>query len=320
MNSVRAYRDIRDSVGRRDRSMHDKTMSLAEAAALVPDGASLGIGGSIMSRTPMAMIWQLIKSGRRNLNVSRSMMSTDGDWVVGSGIADRIETSWCAQGISWGLSKVARDRFETGAVVYEEWSHLAMGQRYHAGAMGVPFMPMRTVIGSDLERLAAGKVGRSTCPFTGEEVLLVPALNPEVAIIHVQRCDRFGNAQIDGLPFMDIDLACAADRVILTTEEIVSTEQIRRAPERTRIPFFCVEAVVDVPFGSAPHECFGLYEPMMRHLDRYVARANSDPRSGFEALMTELVHEPADWTQFLERIGVAELVEAMGRGRSIYRD
>src|SRR5438477_614112 len=87
-----------------------------------------------------------------------------------------------------------------------------------------------------------------TCPFTGEPLLLLPALNPDVALIHVQRADPFGNAQLDGLQFLDIDLAMAANRVILTTERIVSNEQIRRTPHLTRIPFFTVEAVVEVPF------------------------------------------------------------------------
>ena len=108
----------------------------------------------------------------------------------------------------------------------------------------------------------------------------MPALNPDVALIHVQRCDAYGNAQIDGLQFMDIDLALAADRVILTTERIVSNEQIRRAPDQTKIPFFCVDAVVEVPYGSAPHECYGLYEPMMGHMESLCRAGEPDPVDG----------------------------------------
>ena len=115
------------------------------------------------------------------------------------------------------------------------------------------------------------------CPFTQEKLLLVPALNPDVALIHVQRCDAYGNAQIDGLQFMDIDLAMAANRVILTTERIVSNDQIRRAPDQTKIPFFAVDAVVELPFGCAPHECYGVYEPMIRHMEYYVGLVNKDP-------------------------------------------
>ena len=114
-------------------------------------------------------------------------------------------------------------------------------------------------------------------PVHRREASAVAALNPDVVLIHVQRCDAYGNAQIDGLQFMDIDLAMAANRVILTTERIVSNDQIRRSPDQTEIPFFCVDAVVEVPFGSAPHECYGVYEPMMNHLEAYVRQVNADP-------------------------------------------
>ena len=193
---------------------------------------------------------------------------------------------------------------------------MAVGLRFRAGAMGVPFLPMRSMLGSDLVgRLA--DVHEMACPFTGEKLLLVPALNPDVALIHVQRCDPYGNAQMDGLSFMDLDLAMAANRVILTTERIVSNDQIRRAPDHTKIPFFAVDAVVELPFGCAPHECSGLYEPMMQHMESYVALVNADPIEGMRRYLERFVLGPASWTEFLERIGVDELVRASRAGRSI---
>jgi glutaconate CoA-transferase subunit A len=158
------------------------------------------------------------------------------------------------------------------------------------------------------------------CPFTGEKLLLVPALNPDVALIHVQRCDAYGNAQIDGLQFMDIDLAMAANRVILTTERIVSNDQIRRAPDQTKIPFFCVDAVVEVAYGSAPHECYGTYEPMMQHMEAYVAQVNGDPIAGMKDYLDRYVYGPKSWTEFLSLIGMDEVLDATRRGRSIYDD
>ena len=140
---------------------------------------------------------------------------------------------------------------------------MAVGMRFRAGAMGVPVHADALDARARTCSRSGPKPSRSICPFTQEKLLLVPALNPDVALIHVQRCDAYGNAQIDGLPFMDIDLAMAANRVILTTERIVSNDQIRRAPDQTKIPFFAVDAVVEVPFGSAPHECYGVYEPML---------------------------------------------------------
>jgi len=315
----RPYPQLRDTVARRDRSLRDKVMSLEEAANLVADGETVGIGGSMMSRTPMAMIWQLIRSGRRDLTCVRPITTSEGDLLLGSGLSRHMITSWFSQGIMWGVSKVLRHHVESGQATFEEWSHLAIGMRLRAGAMGVPFMPMRPMLGSDVLRNRP-EAQTMTCPFTGETILLVPALNPDLAIIHVNRCDRYGNAQIDGLQFMDVDLAMAADRVILTTERIVSNDQIRRMPDQTKIPFFCVEAVVEVPFGSAPHECYGVYEPLMQHMNAYTSLVNADPVGGMQDYLDRYVYGPASWSDYLERIGLDELLDAARRGRSVLND
>src|SRR6478735_11400369 len=269
------YLELREELLRRDRSLRHKVVSLEEATSFVRDGDSVGIGGSTMSRTPMGMVWALARAGRKRLTCSRSIVSSDGDLLFASGICDHIVTSWFSQGIVWGISKVMRHHVETGKARFDEWSHMAMGLRFRAGAMGLPFLPMRSMLGSDVLR-ERPEPREMACPFTGEKLLLVPALNPDVAIIHVQRCDAYGNAQIDGLQFMDIDLALAANRVILTTERIVSNDQIRRAPDQTKIPFFTVDAVVEVPYGCAPHECYGVYEPMFEHLDGYAEGIKQD--------------------------------------------
>jgi glutaconate CoA-transferase subunit A len=117
---------------------------------------------------------------------------------------------------------------------------------------------------------------------------------------------------------MDIDLALAANRVILTTERIVSNDQIRRAPDQTKIPFLCVEAVVEVPYGSMPHECYGLYEPAMNHLDAYVDQVNSDPVEGMRRYLDTYVYAPKSWNDFLSLIGTEEVMSATRKGRSIF--
>jgi len=313
------YSELRRRTRERDRSLREKAMSLEEAAALVPDGASVGIGGSTMSRTPMAMIWALIRAGRKDLCCMRSITSSEGELLFASGASRHILTSWFSQGIVWGVSRVMRLYTETGRARFEEWSHMAVGLRFRAGAMGVPFLPMRSMMGSDLiGQLPDARV--IDCPFTGEKLVLVPALNPDVALIHVQRCDAYGNAQIDGLPFMDIDLAMAANRVILSTERIVSNDQIRRSPDRTKIPFLAVDAVVEVPFGSAPHECYGLYEPLFEHLDRYAARMRQDPEGNLRSYLERYFYGPKSWTEYLGLLGLDELLDASRRGRSIYDD
>jgi glutaconate CoA-transferase, subunit A len=313
------YTHLRQELAKRDRGLREKVVSLADAASFVRDGDSVGIGGSTMSRTPMALIWALIRAQRKNLSCSRCIISSDGDLLFGSGISDHIISSWFSQSILWGVSKVMRHYTETGKATFEEWSHMAVGMRFRAGAMGVPFMPIRSMLGSDVlkQRPEAKEI---ECPFTGEKILLVPALNPDVALIHVQRCDAYGNAQIDGLQFMDIDLAMAANKVILTTERIVLNDQIRRAPDQTKIPFFAVDAVVEVPFGCAPHECYGAYEPMMKHMENYVALVNKDPVGGMKEYLDHYVYGPKSWTEFLDLIGLEEILDAIGKGRSIYDD
>jgi glutaconate CoA-transferase, subunit A len=312
-----SYVELRERLSRRDRSLRDKVVSLEQAASFVRDGDSVGIGGSTMSRTPMGMIWALIRAGRKGLTCSRSIVSSDGDLLLASGVCDHIITSWFSQSILWGVSKVMRHHVETGKARYDEWSHMAMGMRFRAGAMGVPFMPIRSMLGSDVRSQRPEPV-EIDCPFTGDKILLVPALNPDVALIHVQRCDPYGNAQIDGLQFMDIDLAIAADKVILTTERIVSNNQIRRAPDLTKIPFFAVDAVVELPFGCAPHECYGVYEPMLRHMQSYVGLVNKDPVEGMRQYLERFIYGPKSWNDFLSMIGTDELLEAARAGEGIY--
>jgi glutaconate CoA-transferase, subunit A len=316
---VTPYQQLREATQARDRGLRDKVMSLQDAARLVKDGEHVGIGGCHTSRTPFAMVWALIRARKKDLVISRSITSTEGDLLLASGITSHVVTSWFTQGIVWGVSKVMRHYTENKLAQFEEWSHMSIGLRYRAGAMGLPFMPTRSMLGSDVIKRLGDRVRTMTCPFTGEDLVLLPALNPDVALIHVQRCDPYGNAQIDGLQFMDIDMAMAANRVILTTECIVSNDQIRRTPDRTRIPFFAVEAVVEVPMGAAPHECYGLYEPFFPHLDEFAARTR-DPVQGAQAYLDEYYYEPKSWNDYLAQLGMAEVLDACRRGRSVYND
>ena len=316
---TQSYLDLRAATKARDRSLREKVMTLEEAVGLVNDGDSVAIGGCTASRTPMALIWALIRARKSDLSISRSITSTEGDLLFASGVSRHILTSWFSQGIVWGISKVMRAYTESHRARFEEWSHMSLGLRYRAGAMGIPFIPTRAMLGSDV----AGQldnVKEIDCPFTGEKMLLIPALNPDVALIHVHRCDAFGNAQIDGLQFMDIDIAMAANRVILTTERIISNDQIRRTPDQTKIPFIAVDAVVEVPYGSAPHECYGLYEPMFAHMDAYAALTAKDPEAGVAEYLKRHYYGPNRWSDYLDLLGIGELLDASRRGRSIYND
>src|SRR5262249_34631743 len=146
-----------------------------------------------------------------------------GEWYMVAGAANTIVTSWQGIAVRWGISRVLREYVESGAVRFEEWSHLGLGLRYRAAAMGVLFLPTLTMLGSDLMQLTSART--MECPFTGKLVNLVPALFPDVAVLHVHRADRFGNCQIDGYPHMDADIARAATTVLVTAEEIMDDEE-----------------------------------------------------------------------------------------------
>ena len=316
---VQPYLNLREKTAARDRSLREKVMSLEEAASLVSDGNHVALGGCTLSRTPMAMIRTLIREKKKNLKISRSIVSTEGDLLYVSGVSQHIMTSWFSQGIVWGISKVMRHYTETKQARFEEWSHMSIGLRFRAGAMGIPVLPTRSMLGSGV----AGQlpdVEELDCPYTGERLMLLPALNPDVALIHVQRCDAYGNAQIDGLQFMDADIAMAANRVILTTERIVSNDQIRRAPDQTKIPFFTVDAVIEVPYGSAPHECYGMYEPFFVHLDQYAELIRKDPVTGAREYLERYHYGPESWSEYLGLLGISNMLDATRRGRSIYDD
>ncbi len=316
---VKSYSELRETIENKDRGLREKVMSLEEAVGMINDGDHVAAGGCHYSKTPMALIWEIIRQKKKDLVYSRSITSTEGDLLLVAGATKHVVTSWFSAGVTWGVSRIMRHYMQEGIARYEEWSHMTLGLRYRAGAMGIPFIPARSMMGSDLfPRLA--DIKEMDCPFTGEKLALVPALNPDVAILHTQRCDAYGNIQNEGIPFMDQDIAMAADKVIVTTERIVSNDQVRRAPDRTTTPFFCVDAVVEIPYGCFPHECYGLYEPDFDHMDMYVKTMMGQGPDGVKGYLDEYVYGPATWNDYLEKIGTKNILKATTNGRGVYND
>jgi glutaconate CoA-transferase, subunit A len=308
-------RHLRDELGGKLRPVADKLAPVDAAMRLVRDGDHLAIGGTLYSRTPMALLFELLRQGRTGLTLSRPLTCYEAELFLVSGAAVGIVTSWVGIGLPWGISRVVRELVEDGRATYEEWSHLALGLRYKAGAMGVPFLPTFSMLGSDLVRLV--DTHELTCPFTGEKVLLVPALNPDVALVHVQRADRFGNAQIDGYTHMDADMAAAARTVIVSAEEVVPPERILERPDATILPHFLVDAVVEAPMGAYPHECYGLYEADFAHFDEYVAAIRQDDGEAISAYLGRHVHRQPDFAGFLASFGAARLDGQRARAREL---
>jgi len=293
----------------------DKRMSAADAAALVVDGDHVAIGGTLYSRTPMAMLFELLRQHRQRLTLSRPLTCYEAELFFAAGAADKIVTSWVGIGLQWGLSPIVRHYVEHGLAEYEEWSHLGLGMGYKAGAMGVPFLPTLTMMGSDIA--VQRKLVTLQCPYTGQSVLAIPAVIPDVAIIHAHRADKFGNIQIDGYAHMDIDIARAAKRVIVSTESIISPEQIVADPSSTVLPHFAVDAVVEIPFGAYPHECYGLYEADFEHFDDYVALVKSRGADGAREYVESNVFAHEDFAGFLAQVGEVRIEDQCRKAREL---
>jgi len=283
----------------------DKRMTAEAAAALIRDGDHVAIGGTLYSRTPMALVFALLRQRRRHLTVSRPLACYEIELFLATGALDRIVTSWVGIGLPWGLAPIFRHYVERGEASYDEWSHLAMGLRYKAGAMGVPFLPSLTMLGSDLARTL--DLQTVTCPYTGERLAALPALNPDVALIHAHRADMFGNVQVDGYRHMDADIAKAARTVIVSAERIVGPEDIAASPAQTMLPHFAVDAVVAAPYGAYPHECYGLYGPDLEHFDAYVAAVREHGPAAGLRYVEENVDAHADFAGFVAAAGPERL-------------
>jgi glutaconate CoA-transferase subunit A len=299
------------------KSAGEKLTTVEDAVARIRDGDHVAVGGCLFSRTPMALVRELLRQRRTGLTLSRNLMCTEGEFLMVTGGVERVVTAWMSIGLPWGVSKILRHYVESGKVVLEEWSHLALGLRFRAAAMGVPFLPTLTMLGSDLMHVGGMKTLED--PYTGETLAAVPALFPDVAILHVHRADRFGNAQIDGYPHMDADIARAATTVLMTAEEIVPEEETRRHPDRTVIPGFVVDALVQAPFGSFPHECYGLYEADYDHFAEYTAAIDARGPAAVVDYLERHVLRPPTFADYLDLFGGARLAAQQRKARELTR-
>ncbi len=235
-----------------------KLQSLSDAIRHnVKDGDSIYAAG-FTHLIPFAAGHEIIRQGIRELTLARATPDLIYDQMVAAGCAKKVIFSYMGNpGV--GSLRYVRAEIEAGRLEWEEYSHFSMISRLQAGATGLPFMPMNPTAAGDLEK-ANPKYRKVIDPFTGGEVVVVPPLNPDVAIVHVQRADADGNAQIWGIIGEQKEAAFAAERVILTAEEIVDEAIIRSDPNRTIIPGFIVDAVCHVPYCAHPSYTQGFYD------------------------------------------------------------
>jgi glutaconate CoA-transferase, subunit A len=275
-----------------------KLLPLSEAIARnVHDGDSIYLAG-FTHLIPFAAGHEIIRQGRKNLTLARATPDLIYDQMVAAGCARKIIFSYMGNpGV--GSLRAVRSAVESGQLQWEEYSHFGMISRLQAGATGLPFMPMQQTAAIDLEK-ANPQIRRVVDPYTGQEVIVVPPLNPDVAVVHVQRADMYGNAHLWGIVGEQKEAAFAARRVILTAEEIVDSEIIRSDPNRTLIPEFIVDAVCHVPYAAHPSYTQGYYD---RDNDFYIEWDQiSESPEAIRAYLAEWVYGLPDRAAYWEKI------------------
>jgi glutaconate CoA-transferase, subunit A len=250
----------------------DKRASLAEAVSLVGDGAMVALGGGLCARLPMAMVRELIRQGRRGLHLIGSAHSIDVDLLVGTGAVRRCEESYVGFEQDLGLAPGYRRAAEAGTIEVAESCCATILAQLRAAEMGLPFLPVRGVRGSDIRRLHP-EYAEITCPFTGEILVAVPALRPDVALLHAPAGDRYGNLHLEQPYVLDERFASASRLVVATVDELVSTEEVVRSG--VTIPAHLVAAVAEVPFGAHPSSCYPRYAYDRDHLREYLTAAQA---------------------------------------------
>ncbi len=295
----------------KSRSLSDKRMTLREAVErFTRDGDYFAMGGFGHIRVSMAAIYEMIRHGRKGMAIAAKTAVHDVDVLIGGGVVSRVECAYSFGHELRGLSPTGRRRVESGQVkVVGEISNAGFQWRFKAAAMGLPFMPTRVMLGSDTLRKSSAIVAED--PFTGKPLCLLPACYPDFVFIHVHRCDIYGNAQIDGITIEDIELARAAKRLIITTEELIDTEEIRDHPDRTAVPFFLVDAVCVVRHGSHPGNMPGLYYSDEEHMAEWLSISRTD--EGVEEYMDKYVHSVEDFPEYIEKIGGEEKMEYLAK-------
>jgi glutaconate CoA-transferase subunit A len=238
--------------------MLSKLLSLSQAVSkFVHDGDSIVAGTALESLIPFAAAREIMRQRKRDLTLIGPISDILFDQLIGAGCVKKVRAAWVGNVIT-GSGYNFRRAVEGGIIEVEDHSNLTIAMALRAGAMGVPFMPTRTALGSDLYQTNPS-LRKILCPFSGDAVTAVAAINPSVAIIHVQRCDQFGNAHAWGNLGVTREACLASERIILTAEEIVSPDVIKSDPNRVVTPGFRVSAVAHAPFGAHPSPVPGYY-------------------------------------------------------------
>ena len=282
-----------------------KLMTAKEAVErFVFDGATVGMGGQSIGRCSMALAHEIVRQGKKDLTLVGCNLSLSMDIMVGAGLVKRTE-SGTGNLERFGTAFRWRKAIEDGRLEVEDFSHLAMVSRFLAAALGLPFMPSKSLLGTDMLKKRRSNGGK---PFelidnpwnAGEPVVLLPACSPDVSIVHVQKADEMGNVIIEGFTTHEPEMIKASKAVIVSCEELISTDAIRRDPDRTTIPYLFVNAVVEQPWGAYPTSTYKYYEHDEEHLRHYQSCARPGGEA-YQEYLQEFIYGCATFDDHLEK-------------------
>jgi acyl CoA:acetate/3-ketoacid CoA transferase alpha subunit len=285
------------------KALVDKRMTESEAVSTyIKDGDYIGTELYGTVRAPMSLVNEVVRQEKKDLRVAGQGV-LELDMLLAASLIKELDFTYIGLEV-YGVSNCLRREVESGRVERcVEWSNAAITWRFKATSIGVPFIPTRSMLGTDTLKYSAAKVVK--CPFTGDPICLLPALILDVGLIHVHRSDKYGNAQIDGISGFSAELARSSKRLIISAEEIVDNEVIRQQPDRTIIPYYLVDAVVEAPFASHPGEMCYMYQRDEPHIREWV-EASTEPESTQEYL-DKYIYGVADHQEYLDLIGVEHL-------------
>ena len=282
------------------RALVNKIMSVKEAVErFVHDGDYLGIGGFGANRIPTAVCHEIVRQRKKDLAFAGHTSTHDFEILAAGEVFNRCDIAYIIGLEARGLSPNARRYMESGKVESCEWTNYALALRLKAATMGVSFLPGRNMMGTDTFKHSAAKVAR--CPFTGQIYCLYPALWPDVSAIHVHEVDIYGNARVKGITIADLELARASKHLILTSERLVHNEEIRSDPTSTSIPYYLVDAVCEVPYGSYPGNMPYEYFSDEEHLKLWM-ESEKDPAQ-FKKFLDKYIYGTKNFDEYLELCG-----------------
>lgn len=300
----------------------NKVYTLSEAVEkFVHTGDHIAVGGFTTSRKPLAAICEILRQGQKDFILEAGPAGSDGDLLIGAERVRAYINCYTANPRFSNVSRRFRAAIEKGKLLFEDYSQDAAMTMFHAAAMGYPYVPVRMMLGSGMEtewgisREARAKIDKlpnekfilQDDPFhPGEKLLLLPTPRLDVSILHVQVASPDGTCRILGDPYQDVDLAFGSRYTVVTCEDLIPNEEIRREPEKNSIPGIAVDAVVHLPYGAHPSQVYGYYDYDKEFYMDYDEAGKTD--AGFEKFLEEWVYGEKDHSAYLNQLGATRLI------------